>query len=74
MYIEPPKELLKKCYIKPFENIEGTILAIKNDKYGSEVLVRYISNGMIINNWFFDSELELKKDKIKKNITFFKEY
>lgn len=74
MYIEPPKELLKKCIIKPFENQEGTILAIKNDKYGSEVLVRYISNGMIINNWFFDSELELKKDKIKNNVTFFKEY
>ena len=74
MYIEPPKELLKKCIIKPFEDQAGTILAIRHDKYGSEVLVRYISNGMIINNWFFDTEIELKQEQIKKNTNFFKEY
>lgn len=74
MYIEPPKELFKKCIIKPFEDQDGTILAIRHDKYGSEVFVRYISNGMIINNWFFDTEIELKQEQIKKNTNFFKEY
>ena len=74
MYIDKPKELLKKCIIKPFDNTEGTIIAIKCDRYGCELLVRYFSNGMVINNWFFDSEIELKKEQIKKDTSFFKEY
>lgn len=74
MYIDKPKELLKKCIIKPFDDIEGTIIAIKCDRYGCELLVRYFSNGMVINNWFFDSEIELKKEQIKKDTSFFKEY
>ena len=74
MYIEKPKELLKTCIIKPFDDAEGTIIAIKFDRYGSEFLVRYFSNGMIINNWFFDSEIELKPEQIKKSTKFFKEY
>ena len=74
MYIEKPKELLKTCIIKPFDDVEGTIIAIKFDRYGSEFLVRYFSNGMIINNWFFDSEIELKPEQIKKSTKFFKEY
>ncbi len=73
MYIEKPQELLKKCTIKPFDNQDGTIIAIKSDRYGSEVLVRYFSHGMVINNWFFDSEIELKKEQIKKDTNFFKE-
>lgn len=74
MYIDKPKELLKKCIIKPFDDTEGTIIAIKCDRYGCELLVRYFSNGMVINNWFFDSEIELKKEQIKKDTSFFKEY
>ena len=74
MYIDKPKELLKKCIIKPFDDTEGTIIAIKSDRYGCELLVRYFSNGMVINNWFFDSEIELKKEQIKKDTSFFKEY
>ena len=74
MYIEKPIELLKPCIIKPFDNTEGTIIAIKYDRYGCEILVRYFSNGMVINNWFFDSEIELKKEQNKKDIKFFKEY
>lgn len=74
MYIETPQQLLKKCIIKPFNDQEGTIIAIKYDRFGCEVLVRYISNGMVINNWFFDSEIELKNDKFKKDVSFFKEY
>lgn len=73
MYIEKPKELLKPCIIKPFDDAEGTIIAIKYDRYGCEFLVRYFSNGMVINNWFFDSEVELKKEQITKKSNFFKE-
>lgn len=74
MYIEKPEQLLKTCIIKPFDDQEGTIIAIKSDRYGCEVLVRYFSNGMVINNWFFDSEIELKKELINKKTKFFKEY
>lgn len=74
MYIETPKELLKPCIIKPIDDQEGTIIAIKIDRFGCELLVRYISHGMVINNWFFDSEIELKKEQMKPHTKFFKEY
>lgn len=74
MDIDKPRELLKQCIIKPFDNQEGTIIAIKHDRFGSEFLVRYFQHGMVINNWFFDSEIELKKEKIKQDVKFFKEY
>ena len=74
MLIEKPIELLKKCIIKPFDEQEGTIIAIRYDRCGSEILVRYFDNGFIKNNWFFDYEIELKETPTKKHIKFFKEY
>lgn len=66
MNIERPKELFKPCIIKPFENQEGLIIAIRYDRCGCEVLVRYFMHGMIKTHWFFDFEIEMKKPTIQK--------
>lgn len=79
MDIERPKELFKPCIIKPFKDKneteqEGLIIAIRYDRCGSEVLVRYFMHGMVKTHWFFDFEIEMKKQPIKSHNKFFKEY
>ena len=74
MYIERPKELFKSCIIKPFKDHteqEGLIIAIRYDRCGSELLVRYFMHGVIKTHWFFDFEIELKEPK-QKSKDFFK--
>lgn len=71
MYIERPKELFKTCKIKPLDDHEGIIIAIRHDRCGSELLVRYYDYNSVRHNWFYDFELELKEFK-KRGNDFFK--
>lgn len=73
MNIERPEQLFKPCIIKPFKDHqeqEGLIIAIRYDRCGSEVLVRYFMHGMIKTHWFFDFEIEMKEPKRERRSFF----
>lgn len=72
MYIEKPSCLFKSCVIKPFDDLEGLIIAIKYDKCGAEVLVRYVLYGALRYDWFYDFDVELKKP-IEKGVVLLQE-
>lgn len=61
MNIQRPEYLLKNCIIKPFDDLEGLIVAVKHDRCGSEILVRYILYGAMRMDWFYDFDIELKE-------------
>ena len=61
MYIDRPKELFRPCIIKPLDDHEGLIVSINYNKCACEVLVRYFMFGQLMQNWFFDFEIELKE-------------
>lgn len=63
MQIESSKIIYKNCIIKPFENLEGKIIAITQSKRGTELQVRYFLNGEYKIEWFFDFDIELDKEK-----------
>ena len=71
MYIEKPKELLRKCSIKPLDDKDGLIVAIRYDICYSMILVRYFDFAGIRHDWFYDFELDLKDD-IDKDRAFFR--
>lgn len=73
MYIERPKELFQPCIIKPLDAQEGLIISINYNKNACEILVRYFMYGQVVQNWFYDFEIELKEPKIKGK-EFFKDY
>lgn len=55
--IEWEKLLYKNCYIIPFENLQGRIVAIMISKRGVELQVRYCLNGVYKLEWFFDFDV-----------------
>lgn len=73
MYIERPPELFQPCIIKPLDDQEGLIVSIFYSKCACEVYVRYFMYGQVMQNWFFDFEIELK-EPIKHRKDFFKDY
>lgn len=72
MYIEKPDFLFKNCIIKPFDDLEGLIIAVKYDRCGAEVLVRYVLYGALRMDWFYDFDVEIKKP-IEKGVVMLKE-
>lgn len=46
------------CIIKPFDDLEGTIIAVFITKKGVEYQVRYYLNGAQKTDYFFDWEIE----------------
>lgn len=53
------QELINKpCKIKPFENLDGIIIAIFITKKGVEYQVRYYLNGEQKTDYFFDWEIK----------------
>lgn len=72
MFIETPSYLFKNCIIKPFDDLEGLIIAAKYDRCGSELLVRYVLYGTLRMDWFYDFDIELKKP-IEKGMAILKE-
>ena len=73
MYIERPNFLLKNCKIKPFDDLEGLIIAVKHDRCGSEILVRYVLYGAMRMDWFYDFDIELIDKPIKKRVVTFED-
>lgn len=73
MYIQRPDELFMPCIIKPMEDKDGLIIAIKYDACKCMLLVRYFDFSGIRTDWFYDFELEMKpiNDKDKN---FFRSY
>ena len=73
MFIERPKELFMPCIIKPLDDKEGLITAIRYDACKCMIQVRYFDFAGIRHDWFYDFELELKnlRDKDK---AFFRSY
>lgn len=59
MKIKINKTIFKDCIIKPFENLEGKIVALNQSKKGTELQVRYYLNGEYKLEWFFDFDIEL---------------
>ena len=56
----PINELVfKPCIIKPFENLDGMIVALNQSKKGTELQVRYFLNGEYKLDWFYDFDIEL---------------
>lgn len=53
--------IYKAVYIKPFENLEGVIVAINQNKKGTELQVRYFLKGEYKVEWFFDFDIELRE-------------
>lgn len=58
MKIEINKILFKPCKIKPFEDLEGVIVALNQSKKGTELQVRYFLHGEHKIEWFFDFDIE----------------
>jgi hypothetical protein len=73
VYIERPKELFMPCIVKPLDDKEGLITAIRYDACKCMLQVRYFDFAGIRHDWFYDFELELKllRDKEKD---FFRSY
>lgn len=72
MYIERPKELFMPCIIKPMEDKEGLIVAMRYDACKCMILVRYFDFSGIRHDWFYDFELDIKEPR--ESTQFFKEY
>lgn len=66
MYLEKPDILFKDCIIKPLDDQEGLIIAVRHNKCQSEIQVRYFVHGQAVFQWFFDFDIELKTDKVKE--------
>ena len=72
MYIERPKELFMPCIIKPLDDKEGMITAIRYDACKCMLNVRYFDFAGNRHDWFYVVELEIKEPK--ESTDFFKEY
>ena len=68
MFIEKPYALFKDCVIKPFDDLDGLITAVRYDRCGCEIQVRYILHGFMRENWFYDFDIELKDKQEDKKI------
>ena len=73
MFIERPKELFMPCIIKPLDDKEGLITAIRYDACKCMIQVRYFDFAGIRHDWFYDFELELKNLR-EKDKAFFRSY
>ena len=73
MFIERPQELFMPCIIKPLDDKEGLITAIKYDACKCMIQVRYFDFAGIRHDWFYDFELELKNLR-EKDKAFFRSY
>lgn len=73
MFIERPKELFMPCIIKPLDDKEGLITAIRYDACKCMLQVRYFDFAGIRHDWFYDFELELKNLR-EKDKAFFRSY
>lgn len=73
MYIEKPKELFMPCIIKPLDDKEGLITAIRYDACKCMIQVRYFDFAGIRHDWFYDFELELRRLRDKEK-DFFRSY
>lgn len=65
MQIEKPDILFKECVIKPLDDMEGLITAIRFDECRTKIQVRYFLGGLPHFVWFFDTDIELKIERIK---------
>jgi len=52
----------KTCYIKPFEYLDGVIIAVHISLKGIEYQVRYYLNGEQKTDYFFDWEVISKEE------------
>lgn len=70
MHLERPDTinsiLFKNCIIKPLDDLEGLIIAVKYGKCETEILARYFLHGLAHYNWFFDFDIEFKKNKMRE--------
>lgn len=66
MKLEKPDIIFQPCIIKPLDYQEGLITAVKFNKCETEILVRYFYSGQPIYHWFFDFDIDLKKEKVKE--------
>lgn len=73
MFIERPNELFRYCIIKPLDDKEGMIIAIRYDACKCMLLVRYFDFAGIRHDWFYDFELDLK-EHTDKDKAFFRSY
>jgi hypothetical protein len=73
LFIERPKELFMPCIIKPLDDKEGLITAIRYDACKCMIQVRYFDFAGIRHDWFYDFELELKNLR-EKDKAFFRSY
>jgi hypothetical protein len=73
LFIERPKELFMPCIIKPMDDKEGLITAIRYDACKCMLQVRYFDFAGIRHDWFYDFELELKNLR-EKDKAFFRSY
>jgi hypothetical protein len=73
LFIERPKELFMPCIIKPLDDKEGLITAIRYDACKCMLQVRYFDFAGIRHDWFYDFELELKNLR-EKDKAFFRSY
>ena len=62
MKIAINKILFKKCYITPFENLEGVIVGLNQSRKGTELQIRYFLNGEYRTEWFYDFDVEVLDD------------
>jgi hypothetical protein len=61
------------CIIKPLDDKEGLITAIRYDACKCMLQVRYFDFAGIRHDWFYDFELELKNLR-EKDKAFFRSY